>query len=278
MREPQFHDKWLSAAKKLPIGSHNRLDCPRCGWGTGTRAAIINHNHKEFSVYCNACKLVRKFGKGKLSLEEIKAYREMAARAQETLRLELPHDYTLDVPEVGRRWLYKCGISPSMWRILGIGWSEYYQRIVLPVYNREAKLIWYQLRAVHEGQKPKYIQPRAAKDCVYTSGGLLSARVAVIVEDIASATRINLTKLNVHAYSLMGTTMTASQLNSLRGYDYVVVWTDADKAGRDSDKKIRKTLNLWTATKSLVTQVDPKYLSNDELAYFICNTLLSFRR
>lgn len=274
MRPQQYHDKWLAAAKKLSVGKHSRIDCPRCGWGTGTKAAIINHNSKEFSVYCNACKLVRKFDKGKLSIAEIKAYREMAARAKEQLKLELPHDYTLEIPEIGRQWLYKCGISPSFWALLGIGWSDYYQRVVLPVYNREARLIWYQLRAVHPEQKPKYIQPKAAKNCVYTTQGTIPARVAVVVEDIASATRINLTRMNVNAYSLMGTTMTPAQLNTLRSYDIVLVWTDADKAGRDSDKKIRKTLNLWTSTQSIVTQEDPKYLSNEELAYHVCSAIL----
>ena len=270
----QYHDKWLAPAKKLGVGKRGRLDCPRCGWGTGTNAAIINHNHKEFSVYCNACKLVRKFPKGKLSLAELKAYREMSERAKESLRLELPHDYTLTIPEIGRRWLYKCGISPSIWPLLGIGWSEYYQRVVLPVYNREAKLIWYQLRAVHEGQLPKYIQPSAAKDCVYTISAAIPSRIAVVVEDIASATRINLTKMNVHAYAMMGTTLTKSQLNTLRQYDYVLVWTDADKAGRDSDRKVRRTLSLWTTTGSIVTEVDPKYLSNEKLAEHISRAIL----
>lgn len=261
----QYHEQWLKPAKKLPVGTNGRLDCPNCGWGTGTKAAIINHNHKEWSIYCNACKLVRKHSKGMLSLAERREYNQMNERAKQKLKLELPHDYTLEIPEEGRRWLYKCGVSPSYWQLLGIGWSQYYQRVVLPVYNHELNLIWYQLRAVHEGQKPKYIQPKAAKDCIYTVVGASPARVAVVVEDIASATRINLSKLNVHGYAMMGTSLTASQLNTLRQYDFVIVWTDSDKAGRDADKRVRKTLSLWTKVASHMTECDPKYLSNDKL-------------
>ena len=259
------------------MGTNGRLDCPHCGWGTGTNAAIINHNHKEWSIYCNACKLVRKQPKGKLSLAEIREYKKMNKRAKEKLSLKLPHDYTLEIPPEGRQWLYKCGISPSYWAMLGIGWSQYYQRVVLPVYNRERNLVWYQLRAVHEGQKPKYIQPKAAKNCIY---GMCTraTRVAVIVEDMASSIRINLSPSNVHAFAVMGTTLTPAQLNELRQYDYVIVWTDADRAGRKADKEMRNTLGLWTSTASICTAVDPKYLSNDSIGLEISRAITSFRR
>lgn len=264
-RIEQYHGRWLAAAKALRVGSHDRIDCPRCGWGTGTKAAILNHNVKNYSCYCNACGLVRKQAKGKLSLAEIRQLKELEEQANKPLKLVLPDDYTLDIPAVGRQWLYKCGISPSYWSRLGFGWSEYYQRVVLPVYNHERELVWYQLRAVHEGQKPKYIQPSSAKNCVYTVPRAVKPRVAVVVEDIASATRINLLSLNVSAYAVMGTTLTSKQLEVLCSHDLVLTWFDPDTAGERADKKIRRTLGLWVTTRSIKSDVDPKKLSNFEL-------------
>ena len=46
---------WLEIAKNLPLGQTARCDCPQCGVGTNTNAAIVNHNPKYYSVYCNAC-------------------------------------------------------------------------------------------------------------------------------------------------------------------------------------------------------------------------------
>lgn len=265
MKFNQYHSRWLPLAKKLRVGSHDRIDCPQCGWGTGTKAAILNHNIKDYSCYCNACGLVRKHAKGKLSLSEIRHLKEMEELAKVPLKLVLPDDYTLDIPEIGRQWLYKCGLSPSYWARLGVGWSDYYQRVVLPVYNHERELVWYQLRAVHEGQKPKYIQPKAAKNCIYTVHKQLKPSVAVVVEDIASATRINLLPLHISAYAAMGTSLTPKQLEVLTSHDRVYTWFDPDKAGVRADKKIRKALSLWVDTKSIKSSVDPKKLSNYEL-------------
>ena len=267
----QYHERWLAPAKKLGVGRRGRLDCPQCGWGTGTNAAIVNHNPKYYSCYCNACGLVRTFGKGILSLAELRQLRELEEIAKKPLRLELPHDYTLDIPEIGRQWLYKCGLSPSYWQRLGIGWSNYYQRVVLPVYNHERVLVWYQLRAVHEGQKPKYIQPSAGKNCVYTVFKDLKPAIAIVVEDIASAMRINLLPLNVAAYAIMGTSLSAAQLATLSGHQKVYTWFDPDIAGRRADKKVRKTLGLWVDTCSIKSDVDPKKLTNQELT----NAILS---
>lgn len=269
MKFNQYHSRWLPLAKKLRVGTHSRIDCPQCGWGTGTKAAILNHNIKDYSCYCNACGLVRKQTKGKLSLAEIRQLKEMEEAARKPLKLVLPDDYTLEIPEIGRQWLYKCGLSPSYWARLGIGWSEFYQRVVLPVYNHERELVWYQLRAVHEGQKPKYIQPSAAKNCVYEVPKIPRPTTAVVVEDIASAARINLLPLHIAAYAVMGTSLTPRQLMTITQHQRVYTWFDPDKAGRAADKKVRKALGLWTDVKSINSYADPKKLSNYELTQLL---------
>lgn len=265
MKHNQYHSRWLDSAKKLRVGTHARIDCPRCGWKTNTNAAIVNHNVKDYSCYCNACGLVRKHPKGKLSLAEIKQLKELESISKVPLKLALPDDYTQEIPEIGRQWLYTCGLSPSVWQRLGIGWSNYYQRVVLPVYNHERVLIWYQLRAVHEGQKPKYIQPSSAKNCVYTIPKYPLPTTAVVVEDIASATRINLLPLHVAAYAVMGTSLTPNQIRTITQHQRVYTWFDPDKAGKKACSKVRKALGLWTDVRRITSDVDPKKLSNTEL-------------
>lgn len=261
----EYQHRWLPEAQKLPVGSHSRLDCARCGWGTGTKAAIINHNIKKYSCFCNACGLVRSFKKGDLSLAEIRHLKQASEAAKVPLAVVLPFDYTLEIPEVGRQWLYSCGISPSLWVVLGIGWSSYYQRVVLPVYNHKRELVWFQMRAVYEGQRPKYIQPAAAKNVVYTVHKDLQPRIAIVVEDIASAVRINHLPLHVSGYAVMGTTLTDSQIKELVKHPIVYTWFDNDKAGKAACKKVRRTLGLWVDVARIVSQVDPKKLTNYEM-------------
>lgn len=247
------------------MGSRTRIDCPNCGWGTGTAAAILNHNPKDYSCYCNACKWVGFEPKGKLTLKELSALKELNRAAATPCRVALPLDFTLDIPAVGRAWLYTCGISPSRWAALGIGWSERTQRVVLPVYNKQKQLVWLQQRAVHEGQKPKYLQPMQAKNVTYTNFNPSIAKVAVIVEDIASAMRVNDIPILCDGHAVMGTSLSQTQLAVLIQYDLVLVWFDPDKPGQQASKVAMRKLGLWVTTKGVYSKVDPKRLSNVEI-------------
>ena len=254
---------WIEIAEQLPTGHKTRGNCPtECGSG-GT--LIINHNTKGYSAHCFRCDFNSFEGKGKQSLAELARIRELNEQASEVkLTLELPDDYTTDIPLHGRLWLYKGGLTESVWKQHHIGYSASLDRVILPVYNTSGSLIWYQCRALLEGQKPKYIQPARDRSTIMFHVGCSGENLqrVVIVEDILSAIRVG---KHLPTVSLLGTKITTSQATTLADYGRVTTWLDPDKAGRAGAYAIRKTLGLITEVENIVTDKDPKELSDQQI-------------
>lgn len=261
--------EWLTIAQNLPVGHNQRIDCPNCGVGTNTNAAIVNHNPKYYSCYCNACGPVDYEPKGELSLAERKHIQELneAAANMPSKEIKLPEDTTYEHTEFSREakmWLYKAGLTPTLWRKYRIGYSPKLGRVVLPVNNSNGKLIWYQLRAVYAGQVPKYTQPSAERTHVYFAGKG-RRRGAVVVEDVMSAIRVHEAQETYTAVSLLGTKITSSQSNYLSEFEEVVTWLDGDKAGTTGARNVRKVVGLLTECRNIRSTNDPKCYSNKEI-------------
>ncbi len=255
--------KWLEIAQQLQLGHKTRVDCS-CGSG---KTLIVNHNNKYYSAHCFRCDVNNYHDKGTQTLEElarIKALNEAVLDAN--LPLALPSDFTLEIPLHGRLWLYTGGLSESDWRELGFGYSKEWERVVMPIY-KDNQLIWYQARAILQGQKPKYVQPsKDRQEIMFIKHTKLKERI-VIVEDILSAVRVS---KHIAAASLLGTKITTAQAAELSKYKRVTLWLDNDKAGRQGAYKIKKTLSLLVDVDSVVTEEDPKVLSDEQIKEILC--------
>lgn len=264
---------WLEVAKALPVGQKTRADCPDCGQGTNTNAAIVNHTHKAYSLYCNACGCNPFELKGKLTLQELRELEELNKRAEHEARYNkfdcLPRDFTTEIPIEGRLWLYSAGLSPKDWTRHGIGYSETQRRVILPVYDDSGTLIWQQQRAIFKGQKPKYLQPSREKGSTMlkvSPSGATKER-AIVVEDIMSAYRVG---KHIPTYSILGTKLSAGQAKTLTGYGRVSTWLDGDRAGIDGAKAIRRAIGLVTAVSNISTESDPKEYSDADIREILC--------
>ena len=255
--------KWLEIAQNLPTNKHTRSDCPEeCGSGN---TLIVNHKPQGYSAYCFRCGYQAFEGKGQQNLQELAHIRELNEQAESIqLTLELPDDYTTEIPLHGRLWLYGGGLTESVWKDHNIGYSKKLDRVILPVYDDSGNLEWFQCRALLKGQKPKYIQPSRCRDKVMfrvSKDGEANKRV-VVVEDILSAIRVG---RHINTCSLLGTKITTGQATELAKYDRVTTWLDPDAAGRKGAYKIRKTLGLLTEVDNIVTDKDPKELSDKQI-------------
>lgn len=260
--------EWLKVAQNLPLGHKTRIPCSKCG--TDDKSLLVNHGNKAYNAYCFRCGQNPFQMKGEQSLAELKRIKELNHNAytQKLSALELPSDYTTEIPLQGRLWLYKGSITESTWKTYGIGYSEKLQRVVLPVYNSIHKLVWYQCRAIHNGQSPKYIQPSSNRETIlFQSLNSGNCKRAIVVEDILSAIRVGKQQM---AYSLLGTKITTAQANYLSKYSRVTTWLDPDKAGTKGAYNIRKALQLVTKVDNIVTDKDPKCLSDKEIREALC--------
>jgi len=263
--------EWLKLAKELPLGHKSRIACTECG--TADKSLIINHSNKSYNAYCFRCGDNPFEMKGELSLAELAHIKELNENAlKQRLPLSLPEDFTRDIPLAGRLWLYSGGLTESMWSAYGIGYSPNLERVILPVYkiNTSKELVWYQCRAIHKGQSPKYIQPSDSRDTVlFESAGKETDTRCVVVEDILSAIKVGRTR---KAFSLLGTKITTPQTNTLSKYKEVTTWLDSDKAGVTGAYSIRKALQLVTEVRNVVTEKDPKCYSDKEIKEILCQT------
>ncbi len=255
---------WIDVAENLPVGHNDRVDCPDCGVDTNTRAAVVNHTIQYFSVYCYACGFNDFKGKGEQTLAEIARIKKLNEDAlHKTFKVELPHDFTTDIPLHGRLWLYSGGLTETVWKSYGVGYSEVLDRVILPVYDTAKELQWFQGRALHAGQTPKYLQPSAPRDRIlFKSHSYRVDDDVVIVEDILSAIRVGEVR---PAISLLGTKITTGQLETLTEHTRVCTWLDSDSAGRNGSYAIRKAVGLLTETRNIVTDSDPKCLSRQQI-------------
>lgn len=259
---------WKDIARELPLHGKVQIECPEnCGSG---EKLSVNHGIKSYWCNCYRCGYNDTEFKGKQSLAELSRIQELNEQANNiNLTLELPHDYTEEIPLIGRLWLYKAGINETLWRKYRIGYSASLDRVVLPVFSTNGELIWYQCRALQYGQKPKYLQPSSERSRVMFTvpNPTTDMRRVVIVEDILSAIRVGEIENTV---SLLGTKITTQQASILGKYQEVITWLDPDRAGRDGAYKIRRTLGLLTRVRNIVTPVDPKDLSNKQIKEHLC--------
>jgi len=269
--------KWLEIARNLPLGHKARVDCENCGEGTNTKAMIVSHNVKSYSGSCFACSHQPFEMKGKQTLAEIAELKRINNESlcrTEGERLTLPTDFTTDIPLEGRLWLYSNGITSTLKQQYSIGYSPRLKRVILPIFDSEGTLTWYQCRALLTGQKPKYLQPSGDKSSVVFQSQLRETEhnpsTVVVVEDIVSAIRVGEV---TNTISLLGTKATTAQVVCLSKYDRVVTWLDSDKAGKRGSTSIRQSCSLLTDTYNIITEHDPKFYSEQQIEEILCQHL-----
>ena len=244
--------EWLHIAEELPLGGKTRYR--HCGHD---KDAIVSHGSKYYSLYCFKCGHRDYSYRGPKLLTEIF---ELNQRA-ENPSVGLPEDFTTDIPPEHRTWLYRGSVDDHAAMEAGIGWSSYLQRVVLPLYSDSGVLLYWQARAIHKGQEPKYINPQTDKTgLLYRAGAHpqdSSKRRVVVTEDILSAIRVG---KHTPAVSILGTHTSDQQAGVLAEYQRVSYWLDPDSAGKRGSLEGCKLLAPVTEVEILTSKKDPKNL------------------
>ena len=244
--------KWIEIAENLPLNTNTRVKC--CG---RNRDAIISSSLSGYSYYCFKCDSRLFHSVRSRTLQQLLNIQELN---EQPPILEIPGDFTPVIPLEHCLWLYKAGISNEIYTREGIGWSDSLQRIIIPIYNSDGDLTYFQCRAVHKGQIPKYKNPQVSKSRLLYFCGIGRARQRIVVtEDILSAIRVG---KHTPACSLLGTKTSDEQAGMLSDYKLVSYWLDPDKAGIKGAREGALKVGLATKTEILTSKVDPKHLSD----------------
>ena len=150
----------------------------------------------------------------------------------------IPHPY----------WEYR-GISPEAQATLHLGYDERAARIVFPAFV-EGQLVGWQKRAVPGETVPHY--PKYKNSAGFPKSGTLYnldvakqyPRVLVVESPMSVARAVSLGVPNVVA--TWGAKISTTQINLLKDFERVYVWTDRDPAGLAGEKKLVEGLHRHT--------------------------------
>ena len=184
------------------------------------------------------------------------------ANGQFQTTVAFPDDATTNYDTTSLTWLVRNGIDPAIAERYGFKYSPSMRRLLMPIVNRsDSRLLGIQARAVQHGVTPKYLDTMAINRNAITFDSHSSCHDTVcITEDIASTVKIGQVTQSV---SLLGTRLGNPQLQRILAYKptEIVVWLDADEAGRTASVLINKQLELMGIKhRDVVTQLDPKHL------------------
>lgn len=258
---------WQEQAELLRCGSRRRIQ--HC---KDDNSMLISHDLTALSSHCFRCGFHGFIPHGFQRINDL-TRRAREFKEQSTGKeLRLPSDYTLEIPSRARAWYLQYGVSVELAQVYGIGYTEYLDRIVLPVYE-QGELRAVQMRAVENGVKPKYMNPSAVpiQDVLFESEeGVVDT--GVVTEDIISAIKVGRV---LSTCSTMGTKMSSTRAWKIsEKYSTCFVWYDNDSAGRTGARKAVQKLELLGVTCYQVrSEKDPKCYTRKEIKQILQYTM-----
>ena len=207
---------------------------------------------------------------GQRSITDIQRHKKELAEAKGKPAY-LPSDFTQDInPQ--HAWFLKYGISLEVAKSYGFGYSEFFHRIVMPIYMGD-KLKAVHLRAINPDDKPKYLNLGTPEPhTLFYSSGPVRESGLVIVEDVLSAIKVNLA--GYQTVALNGSSITDVQALRISGNGLTArfyVWLDNDPAGHKGAKDVVKQLKMHGQTNinRVQSERDPKTYTKDDIRKLI---------
>ena len=244
-----------------PIGSEIRFNHTECG---DTKARLyVMRTDKGWKHHCHNCSpkmsgfTPDKNPSTSKTLERIKCAKEMVAYEKNKVgdMVYLPLAYTTNIPIEGMLWLYKYGLTDEEIDEYRIGYDPDTDRVILPWFDKDGKLLRYQGRALMPTKcNPKYISVGNTGFAELTNKEC--PRKVTVVEDLLSAIKVSRFTSTI---CLFGSHIPMDVYRHLgENYDKVSIWLDHDKMVEAFKyaKRLRDTQSV--ETKVIVTKLDPK--------------------
>jgi hypothetical protein len=178
--------------------------------------------------------------------------------------LVLPKDCTNEFPERELVWLENYRITKDLREKYNIQYSPELKRIVLPIYNTQGELIYYQARSLNPKQK-KYLNPKGQPKQQFLSE-YKGSSVLVFVEDMISAIRVG---EQFQGVALLGTSINDIKLNF--PVEFCCIWLDNDAFIKA--RGLYRTMSNLYDTRFIYSRNDPKCYSDEEIKNFVFEAL-----
>lgn len=255
------------------VGEEYKYNHEKCG---DTRQRLyIKRNHSGWLYHCFNCGWsgFKKAGQVN-SLTDIKEYlndRQSSSCGDDKSdsdrrNLSLPFDCTHELPVLATHWFRGYGITDEEAKQYHFRHSPKLSRLILPLYNKGGELIFWQGRTLRKPSKdnPKYINVTSKKN----DYAILNPKcnTVVLVEDILSSIKV---ARQVASIPILGSYVSTSLLQYLKGYDTIYCWLDMDK--RFDSLRYSQKIRLLTGKpcSSIITKLDPKEYTDEEIHVYL---------
>ena len=241
-----------------------------CPTGAGRdRPLVVTRIATGWKWFCHRCgEKGIKWAKGLSPKEWLKFNKAREVKENTTVsKVTLPHGWTRHIPALGLAWLYKYGIRDEDIEYYGIGYSTTLNRVVLPVYDDDGVLLYYQARNLGEitEKSPKYMNVKArGRQDIYFKVAPPERKTdkVVVVEDILSGIRVGKIK---DTYGLLNAYIPDDLVFMLaKVYPLTILWLDPDKWDRML-KRTRRFRSLGLNVKMVRVNQDPKFYTDNEI-------------
>lgn len=231
--------------------------CPQCG----SRDNLGEYD--DGSAYCFGCHFSKPACRSRYVTE-----RESSIHPVETNVPRLLGNTSYD-PRCVQGWS-ACGCSVEELLLFGARWDSDREQLNYPLRNLRGETVAIQSRNYNQSRSKtqKYFNQGKLEEAfpIVKSKQPAFGRRLVITEDILSSIKIG---RQCDAMAALGTSLPAHKMSALAPlYESVRVWLDSDK-WRESMHIADSFKWLGLSAKSVYSDLDPKYYSNEEITEFI---------
>lgn len=232
--------------------------CPECRKNGNDRKGNNLSVYSDGGVHCWNCG----FHRNGDSLQEFKT-KTSSGTGEPTKSLILPRDVDFQLPQKARDYLRKYSLTPRQIHDNHIMWSDYYQRLIFPYFDDTGLLAWQGRYLGEEENKAKWFSQGDLKQILHILHPAQKSDTIILVEDVISAIRVSQFADCMPLFgSFISTTM---MLRLAKRYGIILVWLDKDKE-KDSYKFSKQLRDLGRISHSVVTDLDPKELNNEQIS------------
>jgi len=260
-----------------------REDGSPCSVGKNAALSVVR-NSDGWWYKCFRCDFHGTIKENFISSEKVEEALEALKTPKQyesVAKISLPADFNRmyedttrgSAPMFAYNWLWKAGVKGQMFEQFVIGWSDTYNRVIIPIYEYALfgvavtkKLIGWVGRDCRPLTKAERKVDKAAKYLtrksqeykrIYFHAPVQSSDTYVIVEDILSAIRIH-SACRVNVFALLNATVPIRLLLALRKKK-IIIWLDADQ--------IENVLSLVAKGSSLGLDIHHVHTNKDPKGY-----------
>lgn len=251
--------------------NHNTSTC------SGTSNSLKITRSEDGTVYakCFRCGGIGRFSDSVSKYAKVK--RKALGVSGKVNQVYMPSDLKVkigEMPVVVRTKLSQYSLTQKDIDTFGLGWSQRYNRFIIPVY-RSGELVGWQGRCYDDHSKePKYITKYKDSGDLYAyilcTGSIVGDGVCVVVEDMLSGIRVAR-----HANALVCFGSNISDSGILRSYPdnskYLIFLDDDNRTVKLNQLDIKNRLTALGKDATIIAGVgkDPKELPDSELRTII---------